>query len=140
MKRSLITLAAALCCAYGGQALAMTHAEYKTQEDKVEADYKMAKEKCSGLNGNAKDVCKTEAKGAEKVAKAELKAQYKPNGKSEMKAREAKADADYKVAKEKCEDLKAGAMMSCKKDAKATHKTAIENARVVTTSQATAHQ
>ncbi len=69
-------------------------------------------------------------KGAEKVAKAELDARYKPSDKAAYKAREAKADADYEVAKEKCDDLSGNAKDVCVKDAKAAHVSAKENAKV----------
>lgn len=111
-------------------AMAMTDAEYKTAKDKISADYKAAKTNCDTLKDNAKDICVKEAKGAENVAKAELDAQHKPSDKAANKARMARADADYQVAKEKCDDLKGNAKDVCVKDAKAAHITAKENAKV----------
>lgn len=111
-------------------AFAMTSAEHKAAKDRITADYKMNKEKCDGLQGNAKDVCQKEAKGAEKVAKAELEAQYKPSAKATRKVAEAKGDAAYDVAKEKCDDLKGNDKDVCVKDAKAAHVKAKEDAKV----------
>ena len=111
-------------------AMAMTDAEYKTAKDKISADYKAAKTNCDTMKDNAKDICVKEAKGAENVAKAELDAQHKPSDKATNKARMARADADYEVAKEKCDDLKGNTKDVCVKDAKAAHTSAKENAKV----------
>ena len=74
-------------------------------------------------------MCEKEAKGKEHVAKAELKAQHEPTPRNQEKAREARADADYDVAKEKCDDLSGDAKSTCKKDAKAAHTSAVKAAK-----------
>ena len=43
----------------------------------------------------------------------------------------ARAEADYEVAKEKCDDLSGNTKDVCKKDAKAAHVHAVENAKLV---------
>ena len=75
-----------------------------------------------------------EVSGTENVAKAELEAQYKPSEKARRKVMEKKADADYEVAMEICDDNSTGntrdvcykeakaAMTSAKADAKANKK------------------
>ena len=110
--------------------MGMEPAEHSASKSKISADYKMAKAHCDSLKGNAKDVCMKEAKGNEDVAKAELDAQYKPSDKAHYKARVARADADYAVAKEKCDDHTGNAKDVCVKDAKAAHVHAVENAKV----------
>jgi hypothetical protein len=102
----------------------MTKAEYKAGQDRIEADYKSAKQRCDSMSDNAKDVCQKEAKGNEKVAKAELEAQYKHTDRARHNAAEAKADAQYEVAKEKCDDMKGNQKDVCVKDAKAAHEKA----------------
>lgn len=94
------------------------------EEDKIEAEAKEAKAKCDTMQGNAKDVCQKEAKGHEKVAKAELAAQKNPSARNQRKVSEAKADAEYDVAKEKCDDMKGNEKNACQKDAKAEHEQA----------------
>ena len=96
--RNLLALAAAALMATSG--MAMTKEEYNAAKDRIGGDYKAAKAQCDTLQGNAKDVCMKEAKGREKVAKAELEAQYKPSDKATYNVNEARADADYEVAKE----------------------------------------
>ncbi len=115
-KIALLTLAVTLVGA--GSALAMTKEEHKTQKDRIHADYKTSQEKCSALKGNVKDICHAEAKGVEKVAKAELEAQYKPSARNERKTKEAKAEAAYDVAKEKCDELEGDAKKTCTTEAR----------------------
>ena len=88
-------------------AQSISKSEYKTAENNIAVEYKSAKAKCGSLAGNANDICVEEAKGKRKVAKAELEARYKPSKKADYEVRVAKAEAEYAVAKEKCDD-KAG--------------------------------
>ena len=130
MQKSLVSLAAALAFGFAGSAFAADNAtgmskdQYKAEKDKIEAQYKTDKKSCDGMNGNAKDVCKADAKGKEKVAKAELEQQYKPSPRHEQEAKDAKAKADYSVAKEKCEDMKGKAASDCKRQAKDAYEAA----------------
>ena len=94
------------------------------------AQYKTDKEACKSMTGNAKDVCMEQAKGKEKVAKAEADAAYKSTPKARESARIAKADADYNVAKEKCDDLSGNQKDVCVKEAKAMHVKAKADAKV----------
>ena len=94
------------------------------EEDRIEADYKAATAKCDTMQGNAKDVCQKEAKGKEKVAKAELAAQKDPSPRNQRRLADAKADAEYDVAKEKCDDMKGNEKNACQKEAKAKHEQA----------------
>jgi hypothetical protein len=130
LNKPLIALCVALSCAWATGASAMTKEEYKAANDRIGADYKTQKARCDGMKGNAKDVCVSEAKGTEKVAKAELEAQFKPTDKSPSKVMEAKADAAYDIAKEKCDDLAGNTKDVCVKDAKAAHTSALGSAKV----------
>jgi hypothetical protein len=135
MKKTFLALAVVAACSFGTAASAqMTKEAHKTEKDRIEADYKAAKAQCDGLKDNAKDICGAEAKGKQKVAKAELEQQYKPNARNEKKVMDAKADASYELAKEKCDDMKGNDKDVCMKDAKAARTTAKENAKVAKTS------
>jgi len=94
-------------------------AELKAGRDKIEADYKADKAACNAMKDNAKDVCVEEAKGKEKMAKAELDQKVRPSDSNARKVAEAKVDAAYSVAKEKCDDQKGDAKSACVKQAKA---------------------
>lgn len=131
MKNRLLMLSVVMSCAFAGNAMALTQAEYNAQKDRISADYKASRDKCGTLSANAKDICIAEAKGAQKVAKAELEAQYKPSTKHSRDAAMAKADAAYDTAKEKCDDLDGNPKDVCIKDARAAHVKAKEEAKVV---------
>lgn len=94
-------------------------AEYIAAHNRIAADYKAAKARCDGMKDNAKDVCIEEAKGKEKIAKAELDQKRKPSDSNARRVAEAKVDAAFGVAKEKCDDQKGDAKAACVKQAKA---------------------
>jgi hypothetical protein len=127
---SLIAVAACLVFSSGAMAQAMSKDEYKAAKDKVSADYKAAAAACSSMSGNAKDICKVEATGKEKVAKAELEDSYEPSPKHHYAVRIAKAEADYSLAKEKCDDQAGNAKDVCVKEAKAAQVAAKADAKV----------
>jgi hyperosmotically inducible periplasmic protein len=104
-------------------------AAYKSMKDKAGADYKAAKAQCGSLKGNAKDICQEEAKVARAKAEADAVAQHRSDAKDIRKAREDVADAEYDLAKEKCDDMTGNAKSACKHDAKAAKDTAIADAR-----------
>lgn len=60
-----------------------------------------------------------EAKGRNKVALAELDERNEPSAKSRQKLKLAKAEAEYDVAKEKCDERAGDARDACVKEAKA---------------------
>ena len=134
MSKLLIALLASSGFALAGTASAadkgMTRDQYKADKDRIEAQYKAEKDHCSSLKANAKDVCEAEAKGKEKVAKAELEAEYKHTDKARYDARVAQADANYDVAKEKCDDMSGNQKDVCVKEAKAAHTKAKADAKV----------
>jgi len=103
--------------------------EYKAGKDKIAAEYKSSHAACSSLSANAKDICMVEAKGKEKVATAELDVSYKPGDKSNQALGIAKAEADYAVAKEKCDDKVGNDKNVCIKEAKAAETHAKTNAK-----------
>jgi hypothetical protein len=113
----------------GAQAQGMTKAEYTAEKDKISATYKTDRAACDADKGNAKDICIAQAKGKEKVDKADLEDRYKPSEKMRYKAHMAKADADYAVAKERCDDQAGMAKETCEKEAKAAHATAKTEAK-----------
>jgi hypothetical protein len=94
-------------------------AELKAGRDKIAADYKADKAACDAMKDNAKDVCNEEAKGKEKIAKAELDQKLRPSDSNARKVAEAKVEAAYDIAKEKCDDQKGDAKSACVKQAKA---------------------
>ena len=84
---------------------------------KAESAYAVAKEKCDDLAGNAKDVCVKEAKAVEVKALTDAKTSKEVREVVKDGA-DAKRDANYKVAAEKCEALAGDAKAGCMDAAK----------------------
>lgn len=84
----------------------------------VDARHKVAKERCDDLQGNQKDVCVKQAKADHDKAMASLKARQDIQEVRD-EAAEKKRDADYKVAKERCDTLAGSAKDACQASAKA---------------------
>lgn len=123
MKLKLVIMTVALGFAVNASAAdeAMSKDQYKAEKDRIEAQYKQAKQSCDAMSGNQKDICMKEAKGEEKVAKANLDAKQKNTDKARRDAALAKAEADYDVAKEKCDDASGNAKDACLKEAKTAY-------------------
>jgi hypothetical protein len=130
MHAHLIALSAALSFAFAGSSPAadndtgMSKETYKVARDRVESQAKFDSKPCNKMKGNAKDVCHAQVKGKAKVAKAELDAKYKPSPKADVKIRLAQAEADYDVAREKCDEQKDGGRDACLKQARNAHDSA----------------
>lgn len=102
------------------QAAPLSKEDAAAEKARIEADYKNQRSACDALAGNAKDICVEEAKGKEKVARAELDYRRDASARNQDKVAEARADAAYAVAKEKCDDFSGDQKDVCVKEAKAT--------------------
>ena len=119
MTRHILGIASAALC------IGAAHAEgnfskstYDAAKTDIKNTYKAERDKCSSMTGNSKDVCIETAKGQEKVALAQLEANYTGRPHDEQKLREAKYEARYDIAKEKCDDLTGDAKNVCVQTAK----------------------
>ena len=124
MKNTTITVlatAVALSFAAGALADSLTKPQYTSAKKEIEASYKSAKAACDNMKDNVKDVCMAESRGREKVALADLEVTYKPSAKTRFEARVARADAEYAVSKEKCDDLSGNSKDVCRKEADSAH-------------------
>jgi hypothetical protein len=83
----------------------------------ADANYALDKVKCDGLTGNEKDVCVTQAKATLVAAKADAKADKKAI-EARTDARDDKIEAEYKVAREKCDAFAGAAKDNCVSAAK----------------------
>jgi hypothetical protein len=127
---SVIALALGFAFSAGALAEGMSKDDYKAGKASIAAAYHSAKADCASLSGNPNDICVAEAKGKEKIARAELEATYKPNRKTHYQARVAKAEADYAVAQERCDDKAGNAKDVCVKEAKAAETAAKADAKM----------
>lgn len=132
----VLVIAGGLILGTAALADGMTHAQSETGENAIEAEYKVAKKHCDSLSGRAEDVCEAEAKGVERVAKADLRVRYEPTASHVQDARNARSEATYSVAMERCEGKSGNAEDVCEKEAKAVrvHALSMAEARAATSS------
>ncbi len=91
----------------------------EADKDRIDAAYKADRERCNGLSGNAKDICQAEVKGKQKIALADLEARSKNTVKARQDAILVRANVQYEIAKEKCDDLAGNKKDVCVQEAKA---------------------
>ena len=108
----------------------ISKATYAQAVKDADAQYRIDKDACSSLSANAKDICVAEAKGKASVARADALAAYKHTPKDRESARIARAEANYNVAIEKCDDLAGNPKDVCVKEAKSQLVKGKANARV----------
>ena len=92
--------------------------------------YEAARARCDALKDNAKDICVAQAKAARTKTEANAEATYKGTPKAREKAVHDAAEADYKVAREQCDDRSGNDKDVCIKVAKATLARAKADAKV----------
>lgn len=140
MTRPVITtIAVAIGLAFGNAAMArnMSMHEYKSTLTRIDSEHRSDLKNCRSLSGNANDICVAEANGKAKVATADLEATRKNTRQAHYNARVIKAEADYAVAKERCDDKAGNDNDVCLKEAKAAEVAAEADAKAqMKTSQA----
>jgi len=132
-KLNITAIAAAIALAFsaGAMATSMSKDDYNAGKAGIATEYKSARAGCDSFSANAKDVCMAAAKGKENVAKAELEAGYKPTKKTRYNVSIAKAEADYSVAMERCDDKAGNVKDVCVKEAKAAEIAAKADAKAL---------
>lgn len=114
-----IATAISLAFSVGAMAEEMSKGQYEANQENIEAIYDAARASCDSSSGNANDICMADAKGRERVALAELEAAYRPTDKTRYNVRVAKANANYAVAEEKCDDTAGNIKDVCLEEANA---------------------
>lgn len=128
-KTSLVA-AALFALPLAVQAQSMTKPDYTSAKTRISADYKADKAACASMAGNSKDICLEQAKGKEKVARAELEFGYTAKDADRNKVLVAKAESNYAVAKERCDDKAGNAKDVCRSEAKAVETKALAQAKL----------
>lgn len=121
---------AALFATSGAFAAAGSKTDYDAAKDRIGAEYKTDKAACDGFSGNKKEICSAQAKGKESVAKAEAEFNYTGKASDGNKIAVTKADADYDLAKEMCDDKGGNEKDVCKTEAKSIHTKALADAKM----------
>ena len=110
-------------------------AAYENAKASAKTSYDDARKKCDAMSGNAKDVCVAEASAARVRAEQGAEAAYQGTPKAREQAAGEIADANYKVARERCNErsgndkdvcikVARAALTKAKADAKAGRKVA----------------
>lgn len=120
-KRNVTAMAATIGLVFNAGVMAQTLSKdaYQAAEDHIAAVYTADKTNCDSLSGNTQDICIAAAKGKEKVAMAELAARNEPTAENHYNALVAKAEADYAVANQKCDEKTGNNKDICVQEAKA---------------------
>jgi hypothetical protein len=112
------------------QAASMSKADYNSAKTRINASYQAERGACASQTSNAKDICIEEASAKQKVARAELEFDYSGKPADQTKLKQAKAEATYAVAKEKCDDQAGNAKDVCVQEAKAVEVKALADAKM----------
>jgi hypothetical protein len=133
MKREFIGAAVALCLA--GAACAakpapMRKDAYDAAKARIAAQAKADRRACEATKDQARELCDAQARGKEKTARAALEARYRPSAEAVKQAKNVAAEANFEVAKVKCEALKGKAEDRCLQDAKDAREAAVRQAKV----------
>ena len=118
MTRALAACIGTLAFAGAGHA-AGDKAAYEGAKASAKSAYEAAKAKCDALKDNAKDICVAQAKAARTRTDEQAEAAYKGTPKAREQAIREIAEADYKVARERCDDRIGNDRDVCIKVAKA---------------------
>lgn len=131
MSKLLIVLMATAGALVATPVLSATMSKdaHKAALQRIDDSYESDKQQCKALKANSKDICIAEAQARRKIAKADAKADYAGTVKAHTAARVARADAEYLIAKEKCDDLAGNGKDVCLKEAKAARVSARADAK-----------
>ena len=130
LRTRLTLLVAALAAGSVVYAATMSRADYGTEKDRIAVVFKSERSACGEFSGNQKDICKEKAEGKEKVARAQLEYQYSGKPADANKWAVAKADADFGLAKERCDDKAGNPKDVCVQEARSNHTKALADAKL----------
>jgi hyperosmotically inducible protein len=126
----LATAAGATFAAAPTAALNHDPATYRNATQKAASEYKVAAAKCDAQSGNDKDVCVAEAKAERARTESSAIAKYNNSEKGRASARNKVAEAEYEVAKARCDAKSSGADKDgCMDNAKAVRTAALADAK-----------
>jgi len=104
--------------ASAGAGTPTTRAAYRAGLDRAASDYNRKRAGCRALKGHEGTVCIAEAKAESKKAEAAAEAAYRNTSRARMDSRIAAANADYSVAKARCNAHSGSERRTCQKSAK----------------------
>ena len=119
-KPALMLIAAAGIAALFWPAAAgadMRRAEFQSEMQRIDSEFDAAKARCESYGGNAHDICLAEARGNLQVAKAELEERKAPSTRTRYKVLVARAEANFDVAAEECDEGASASKDACVEEA-----------------------
>jgi osmotically-inducible protein OsmY len=125
----LTTAAGASFAAAPTAALNHDPASYRNVTQKAAADYNAATAKCHGMSGNDKDVCMAEAKANRVHAEADALARYNSTEPGREKAATRVSEADYALARARCNARSGAEKDDCMNNARSVHTAAVADAK-----------
>jgi hypothetical protein len=102
---------------------------YEQARQKAASNYEAAKKRCDGMSGSAKSVCVAEAKAARTRTEEQAEVLYQGTPKAREHAKNEIAAAEYRVARERCEERSGNDKDVCIKVAKAVRTRAEADAK-----------
>ncbi|HZW74462.1 MAG TPA: hypothetical protein VFF43_12995 [Caldimonas sp.] len=118
LARVVLIGAGTLACAAGANA-AGDRSAHESAMASAKSTYEAASKQCDAMKGNAKDICVAEAKAARIKTEEEAEAAYEGTPKARSRATSAIAEANYKVARARCDERTGNDKDVCIKVAKA---------------------
>jgi osmotically-inducible protein OsmY len=125
----LATAAGASFAAAPTAALNHDPATYRNVTQKALTEYRAAAAKCESMNGNDKEVCMAEAKLARTRTEYDALSQYNNTASGRATARTNVANAEFALAKAKCDGKSGADKDSCMSNAKSVHTAALADAK-----------
>lgn len=119
VKKTIVAAIGATLIGFSFSAVA-ADPTYKAAKSQAEAVYDKDIEHCDTLSGNDKDVCVKAAKAKNVHSEEDAKAQHKASD-ARKDANQEKLEADYKVAKERCDNFSGSEKDACQDRAKAKY-------------------
>lgn len=117
----LLALGVVLCAEVNAEGLSPPLTlDSKTSEEQIKEEYKADRIVCGSMSGNAKEICIAEAKGREKVSKVEFIDRKKNTAKSRYDVLMTKAQVNFEVAEERCDEYTGSKKVVCLNQAKAS--------------------
>src|SRR5436853_3591524 len=100
-----VVLGAGLCNIALAAPPNMSLADYLARKKQLSAEYRSVQVACSANPSSDREICLAEAMGKDRVAKADLEVAYRSTPRTRFEASEARAEARFWLARERCVDF-----------------------------------
>jgi hypothetical protein len=126
-----LLLTAALPTLVGATPANMSVADYLLRKKQITTETRAAQSACGMNPSRDRELCLAKALGVDGVAKADLEVAYRSTPRTRFEASEARAQARFWIARERCADTPQELRSDCLRDARGGRVTAQADAAVV---------